>query len=104
LALHTALRYPVPLKAVMIWAGYAVEQERYPDQISEANRNIKVLAYHGADDRVVRPALALEGLRSLKSHGVQIEQRVVPRMGHYIDQAQWVQAFDWCMKQFKRKP
>eukprot|EP00466_Bigelowiella_natans_P004325 jgi/Bigna1/86313/estExt_fgenesh1_pg.C_90258 len=103
LALHAALRYPVKLCAVMMWAGYVVEFERYPEAFAEANQETKILAYHGKDDDVVRPQLALAGMKELKSYGLNVEMRLVPRMGHYIDHNQWVQGFDWCMRQFQSR-
>ncbi len=101
LALHTMLRHPRPLAGVVTFAGWLPDAEAYPDAIQDANTGTQVVAYQGKDDNVVRLDDAMEGWKELRSFGQPVDVRVVPRMGHYVDQAQWVQAYDWIVRHLK---
>jgi phospholipase/carboxylesterase len=83
MALHVALRRPRPAAALISHSGMLIGAEQLPGEIRSRP---PVLLTHGADDDVV-PAASLPAAKAaLEAEGVRVHARLVPGLGHGIDE------------------
>ncbi len=82
-ALYTALRRPVPPRAVLAYSGALVAEGR----LDEATARPPVLLVHGEDDEVVPAARSRHAEAALQAAGFEVQAMYCPRLGHGIDEA-----------------
>lgn len=92
MALHVALRRSRPAAALISHSGMLIGAEQLPGEIRSRP---PVLLTHGADDDVV-PAGALPAAKAaLEAEGVRVSARLVPGLGHGIDETTVRAALDF---------
>lgn len=82
LALHTALRRPQPIAALVGFSGLLIGAETLAQQLSARP---PVLLVHGEADEVVPFALMAPAAEAMQAAGVAVETMARPGVGHGID-------------------
>jgi phospholipase/carboxylesterase len=83
LALHVALRHPETLAGVVALSCFLADDEALDDEMSEANRGIRIFQAHGTEDPLVPLERGLEARDRLMDLGCDVEWRTYP-MGHEV--------------------
>lgn len=78
MALHTALRYPVPLGGILVLSGYLAVDYLLAKEKNKANLTIPIFWGHGALDPIVTLTLANEGIKILQDEGYNLELHTYP--------------------------
>ena len=84
MALHVALRRPVPLAGVLGFSGMLIDP---PSLATDLTAKPPVLLVHGDADPVVPYASLAKAETTLAAAGVAVETLTCPRLGHSIDDA-----------------
>lgn len=82
MALHTALRRPKPLAAVVGFSGALVDSDSLAAEIVSRPRTLLI---HGDADEVVNPNCLTQAEAALASVGVPVITELRPGLGHGID-------------------
>ena len=69
IALHTALRHPKPLAAVLALSTYLALSGTLADEAHAANRDLPIFMAHGREDSVIPFTLAEQSADSLRAAG-----------------------------------
>lgn len=83
MALHTGLRHPAPLAAVIALSGYLPLADAFAAQRSAANQSTPIFMAHGDDDEVVPLGRATTSKQVLSELGYQIQWHRYA-MGHSV--------------------
>ena len=101
MALHTGLRHPAPLAAIIALSGYLPLAHTLAAQRSAANQTTPIFMAHGSDDSVVPLARALASKQALSELGYRVQWHSYD-MGHSVhpqevtDIAQFLRAVLGC--------
>lgn len=82
MALHTALRRPRAVAALVGFSGALVGADILADELVSRPRTLLI---HGDADEVVNPACLAQAERCLSAHGVPVLAEMCPEVGHSID-------------------
>lgn len=82
-ALHTGLRYPLPLAGVLAMSAPVPQVDTLLRECQPANAPLPVFMAHGVQDAVVPYAYAESNFRQLRAHGVNAEWHGYP-MAHQV--------------------
>jgi predicted esterase len=88
MSIQTGLQYKKKLAGIMSCSGYLLMSHAYPQQVSEANKNTPVFAYHGKDDPMVSVRFARLSYDKLKQSGVRVEYTEEPHLEHSLSEAE----------------
>jgi phospholipase/carboxylesterase len=72
-ALHTGLRYPERLAAVIALSTYLADPQSLPGEASAANRDLPLFMAHGSEDPVVRVEWGEASRRALEALHYRVE-------------------------------
>jgi phospholipase/carboxylesterase len=83
IALHTGLRFRLPLAGILALSTYLPLQEAASDELQEANRNIPIFLAHGSQDPLIPLALSEHTRQFLASLGYRVQCHTYP-MPHSV--------------------
>ena len=83
IALHTGLRHPERIAAVMALSTYVPIGEKLSAEASKANRDVPIFMAHGSDDPIIPLGRAEQSRGLLQSLGYSVEWRKY-RMPHSV--------------------
>jgi phospholipase/carboxylesterase len=86
MSLYTALQYPRPLAGIAICSGYVLMHEKLIASVHDANKNVPIFAYHGADDQMVPVSFASNGYEALSKAGITIPLVAEEELGHNVSE------------------
>jgi phospholipase/carboxylesterase len=89
MALDLACRYPEALGAIVGISGYASHLSEYPEKLSPAAREQKILVTHGTEDPLLPIDQTKAQIKALKGMGLNIEWKSY-RKDHTIEPRQEV--------------
>ncbi len=72
MALHTALRYPMPLAGVLALSTYLPLKEQCAAELHQANQSCPIWMAHGVDDSVIPLSTALAARDTLLQAGLPV--------------------------------
>lgn len=98
IALHTALRYPVPLAGVLALSTFLPLHEAFLQEHHHANANTPILMCHGSDDPVLPLALGEWSRDFLLAQGFGVRWEEYP-MQHQVCAAQIAHIATWLQQQ-----
>lgn len=89
MALDAACRYPQALGAIVGVSGFTAFQEEYPEKLSPAARQQKILVTHGTHDPLLPLEVTQGQVMALKGMGLQVKWKVYEK-DHTIEPRQEV--------------
>ena len=88
IALHVALRSPVPLGGCVALSTWLPLRSEYPKALSPHARSVKILQIHGSGDQMVPQVLGLATHNILRTFITSPQPKFIniDGMGHIVDQ------------------
>lgn len=99
MAIQAGLTFKKKLAGIAACSGYVVLTSEYPENISSANKNTPVFAWHGQSDPTVPLMLAKLSYGVLQKSGISVQFQDEPRLGHGMSVNTWKALIKWWIKQ-----
>lgn len=99
-ALHTSLKYPVPLGGIVCLSTYLGATSVLKKSTTPVNKDIPIFWGHGSMDPVVPLSLAESSIQTLRDHNYELTFKSY-KMEHSIHPNELLDLQDWIIKNLK---